>query len=43
MAAARTRIEHSVETLVGQRLHGTAPGDDLNDHDELRDDPVLVS
>jgi hypothetical protein len=36
------RIEHSVETLVGQRIHGLALGhEDLNDHDELRHDPVL--
>jgi len=28
------RIEHSVETLVGQRIHGIALGyEDLNDHD----------
>ena len=39
MAAA---TEHSVETLVGQRIHGIALGyEDLNDHDELRHDPVL--
>jgi hypothetical protein len=36
------RIEHSVETLVAQRLHGIALGyEDLNDHDALRHDPVL--
>jgi hypothetical protein len=36
------RIEHSVETLVAQRIHGIALGyEDLNDHDELRHDPVL--
>ena len=36
------RIEHAVETLVGQRIHGIALGyEDLNDHDELRHDPVL--
>ena len=36
------RIEHSVETLVGQRIHGLALGhEDLKDHDELRHDPVL--
>ena len=36
------RIEHSVETLIGQRIHGLALGhEDLNDHDELRHDPVL--
>jgi len=36
------RIEHSVETLIGQRIHGISLGyEDLNDHDELRHDPVL--
>ena len=36
------RIEHAVETLVSQRIHGFALGyEDLNDHDELRHDPVL--
>jgi hypothetical protein len=38
----RERIEHTVETLVGQRIYGLALGyEDLNDHDELRRDPVL--
>ena len=36
------RIEHAVETLVAQRIHGIALGyEDLNDHDDLRHDPVL--
>ena len=36
------RIEHAVETLAAQRIHGIALGyEDLNDHDELRRDPVL--
>ena len=36
-------IEHSVETLVGQRIFGLALGyEDLNDHDQLRHDPVLA-
>jgi len=36
------RVEHSVETLVAQRIHGIALGyEDLSDHDELRHDPVL--
>ena len=35
-------VEHRVETLVAQRIHGIALGyEDLNDHDELRHDPVL--
>ena len=37
------RIEHTVETLLGQRVIGIALGaEDLNDHDELRHDPVLA-
>jgi hypothetical protein len=36
-------IEHSVRTLVMQRVMGIALGyEDLNDHDELRHDPVLA-
>ncbi len=36
------RIEHAVETLVAQRIHGIALGyEDLNDHDQLRHDPVV--
>ena len=36
-------IEHSVATLVGQRIFGLALGyEDLNDHDVLRHDPVLA-
>ena len=32
-------VEHRVETLVGQRIFGLAPGyEDLDDHDELRKD-----
>src|SRR2546427_9825518 len=35
-------IEHSVLELVGQRVYGLALGyEDLNDHDELRRDPLL--
>src|SRR6266478_566538 len=34
-------IEHEVATLVGQRVFGIALGyEDLNDHDELRHDPL---
>jgi hypothetical protein len=37
------RIEHPLETLVGQRVVGLALGyEDLNDHDELRDDALLA-
>lgn len=36
-------IEHSVEELVSQRVIGLALGyEDLNDHDELRADPLLA-
>jgi len=37
-------IEHSVLELVGQRVYGLALGyEDLNDHDELRQDPLLAT
>ena len=37
------KVEHSVEALVAQRVHGLALGyEDLNDHDELRRDPLLA-
>ena len=37
-------IEHSVSELVGQRVYGLALGyEDLNDHDELRKDPLLAT
>jgi Transposase DDE domain group 1 len=37
------RIEHEVVTLVGQRVFGIALGyEDLNDHDELRHDPIMA-
>ncbi len=36
-------IEHAVATLVGQRVFGIALGyEDLNDHDELRHDPLMA-
>ncbi len=36
-------VEHQVDTLVMQRIIGIALGyEDLNDHDELRHDPVLA-
>jgi len=35
-------IEHTVRTLLGQRVFGMALGyEDLNDHERLRHDPVL--
>ena len=37
------RIEHGVEELVAQRVYGLALGyEDLNDHEELRRDPLLA-
>jgi hypothetical protein len=36
-------IEHEVATLVGQRVFGIALGyEDVNDHDELRHDPLMA-
>jgi len=36
-------VEHTVAELVGQRVYGLALGyEDLNDHDELRRDPLLA-
>jgi len=36
------RIEHGVEELVAQRIYGLALGyEDLNDHDQLRADPLI--
>ena len=36
-------IEHAVATLVGQRVFAVALGyEDLNDHDELRHDPMMA-
>ena len=37
------RVVHSRRAMVGQRIVGVALGyEDLNDHDELRHDPVLA-
>jgi len=37
-------IEHTVEELVAQRVYGLALGyEDLNDHDDLRCDPLLAT
>src|SRR5262245_5983340 len=36
-------VEHEVRTLVGQRVFAIALGyEDLNDHDELRHDPLMA-
>ena len=37
------RIEHTVDELVAQRIYALALGyEDLNDHDDLRHDPLLA-
>jgi len=37
-------VDHSVQQLLAQRLYGIALGyEDLNDHDELRLDPLLAT
>ena len=37
------RIEHTVQELVAQRVYGLALGyEDLNDHEQLRRDPLLA-
>src|SRR5437764_1960465 len=42
-ARRRELIEHEVATLVGQRVFGIALGyEDINDHDELRHDPMMA-
>jgi hypothetical protein len=39
----RERCEHDLRTLVAQRIYGLALGyEDLNDHDELRRDPLFA-
>lgn len=39
----QTRVDHAIQTMVAQRIHGIALGyEDLNDHDDLRHDPVLA-
>jgi hypothetical protein len=36
-------VEHSLEELVAQRVYGLALGyEDLNDHDQLRQDPMMA-
>ena len=37
------KIEHTVRELIAQRVYGIALGyEDLNDHEQLRQDPVLA-
>ena len=41
--ANQNSIEHTVKELVAQRVYGLALGyEDLNDHDQLRPDPLLA-
>jgi hypothetical protein len=41
-ARAQDRIEHPLQDLIAQRVFGLVLGyEDLNDHDELRRDPLL--
>ena len=36
-------VVHPIATLIAQRIHGQALGyEDVNDHDELRHDPILA-
>jgi len=36
------RVQHSIEEMVAQRVYGLALGyEDLNDHEQLRNDPLL--
>ncbi len=36
------RIEHELSEMLAQRIYGLALGyEDLNDHEELRNDPLL--
>jgi hypothetical protein len=40
---SQAQVEHSVATLVGQRIIGIALGyEDLNDHETLRHDPLIA-
>lgn len=40
---AAEQVEHTVQELVAQRVYGLALGyEDLNDHDQLRRDPLLA-
>jgi len=39
---SQQRIEHGVEQMLAQRVYGLALGyEDLNDHDQLRHDPLM--
>src|SRR4051812_45644012 len=37
------RVRHGVRAMLGQRVYGLALGyEDLNDHEQLREDPLLM-
>src|SRR3954454_17016688 len=37
-------VEHTAEGLIAQRVYALAPGyEDLNDHDDLRRDPLIAA
>ncbi len=37
------RVQHTLETLLAQRVYGLVQGyEDLNDHDQLRHDPMFA-
>lgn len=39
---AQSRVEHTVEEMLGQRIYGLALGyEDINDHERLREDPLF--
>src|SRR5581483_4239541 len=39
----QSRVRHSVREMISQRVYGLALGyEDLNDHEQLREDPVLM-
>lgn len=38
----RKRVQHSLDNLIAQRIYGLVQGyQDLNDHDQLRADPMF--
>jgi Transposase DDE domain group 1 len=40
---SQVRVRHSVREMVAQRVYGLALGyEDLNDHEQLREDPLLM-
>ena len=42
-SGSQSRVRHSVREMVAQRVYGLALGyEDLNDHEQLREDPLLM-